>query len=629
MACGDEHGPVPLALRVHQFRGQCALPSQPPRGSLSLQALGDFEPGNDAAEILPIDDAGAPLRFPAATQAVLATIADGSASLLGYAERRASDGLDLLLWPDRPCVIASGGYPGKLGGQALGFAAESSTLLVAGGNDSLATRAIVGGLTLDTNNGELRELDGASWLQEPRAFASVTAFGAGFLVAGGQKPVAEVPESELDVSARAEIFDPARGRFEGFVQLQNARSHHAAVVLADGRTLLVGGRSKVGRINIAQYQLEVVDPANARASIGEVIAPRIDPVALRLADGRIFIGGGTKLDGSLSAPVGEWLTREAGRDPTALSPDVPPRFDRAFTALPGGGVLAVGGCEDRVPTSDRDEESCEPCREGCRPLEGYDAWWIEPSGAASSVTLPGISAARPRLFSGSDGSPWLVAASSSEPETPRLFRFNPWLSSFEPARLSEVEPLPPAGSPALSLAPDTLVWIDDARPDAELLGLRLGARSRYTRDLALVRSSEPDDPSRPQHLVPTRPLQDGDVGYDGQLTLRRPDVAIAVADTDYADVTIKLGVKGQHLPHVHLGATTLGGDSCPWPDGESAGGDFDLPTIVRRGARAQLRYHGSQSNACEVEPGRLTVALSAGRGTSVVTQLEIQRDGGR
>lgn len=100
-------------------------------------------------------------------------------------------------------------------------------------------------------------------------------------------------------------------------------------------------------------------------------------------------------------------------------------------------------------------------------------------------------------------------------------------------------------------------------------------------------------------------------------------------DTDYADITIKLGVRGKRLPRVLLGATALGGDRCPWPDGPSAGGDDDLPTIVRRGTRAQLRYHGAQSAICEVEPGRLPVALSAGDGTSVVTELEIQRDGAR
>jgi hypothetical protein len=605
------------------------VPSGAARTSLELTALGDFEPNNESAEVLPAERAGAPLKFPVATLAVLARLDADDVAFAGYDERRGDGDLDVLLWPTRQsCTVAGGdGYPGRGGGQALGFASESGTLFVAGGNDPRDTEAILGSLRFGTGSGRVERggIDGGG-LSLPRAFATVTRFGGGFLVAGGQRPLDGVPESNLEVYANAEVFDPERGAFASeLVPLQNSRTHHAALTLDDGRTLLIGGRTKAESTSIAQYQLELVDPVSLRVSVADAIAPRIDPVALRLSDGRIFVGGGTLTTGSLSAPVAEWLGADAHRAPTKLSADVPPRFERAFVAVPGGGVLAVGGCEDRPPASETDAARCQRCRSGCEPLEGYDAWWIDAQGGASPVSLPGISAPRPLLLPGSDGSPWLVAASAEHPETARLFRFNPWAARFEPAAGADRLELPRPALPApLTLAPDTFVWVDD---EGELFGLRLGARSRYANDVSLVLAYEPNDPGRPQHLVPTRALGDGDaLSYDGKLELRSPEVAVLVTDTDYADVTIRLRVSGARLPRVLLGDTALGGDACPWPEGDARGDDAERPTVVRRGERAQLRYHGARSAPCAVGEGRLAVGLVAGAGRSLVTELQIVRD---
>ncbi len=628
MGCGEGDGAELLRVRVFTLP-TCSVPSDAARATLELSALGDFEPSNESAEVLPADRAGSALKFPAATQAVLARLSGGGKAFSGYGERRADSALDLLLWPQaESCVIARGDYPGRGGGQGLGFSAETGALLVAGGNDALASDAIVGALLVSAATGQSEQRGvGDGGLSQPRAFATITPFGAGFLVAGGQRPLAGVPEAELDVHASAELFDPARGAFTTpLVALQNARTHHAALTLADGRTLLVGGRTRTGSVSIAQYQLEIVDPRDNRVSLGDAIAPRIDPVALRLSDGRVFVGGGTLLNGSLSEPVGEWLSADARLESTKLSGDVPARFERAFVAMAGGGVLAVGGCEDRPPASAADADACAQCPNGCAPLDGFDAWWIDGQGGASRVSLSGVSAPRPRLLPGSDGRPWLVAADAASPGVQRLFRFNPWAARFEPAPVPAGLRLPSAGSPApLALDADTFAWVDDAER-GELVGLRLGARSRFTRDVALVLSSDPLDPLRPEHLVPTRALAAGGTNYDGALNLVDPELTVLVADTDYADVTVQLRVAGPGLPRVLLGGTALGGDACPWPEGDARGGDADWPTVVRRGARAQLRYRGAQSAPCSVENGRISLGLAAGDEPSVVTQLEIVRD---
>ena len=100
LACTEESAPQVLPLRVHAFASTaCDLPPELARTTLELQALGDFAPSNDSAEFLRLDQRGAALKFPVATQAAVARIGDGAAAFTGYGERR-ENGLDLLLWPE-------------------------------------------------------------------------------------------------------------------------------------------------------------------------------------------------------------------------------------------------------------------------------------------------------------------------------------------------------------------------------------------------------------------------------------------------------------------------------------------------------------------------------------------------
>ena len=619
-----------LPLHVHSLPG-CDVPSALLQSNLSLLALGDFVASNDSAEFLRLDQAGVRLKFPVATQAVEAHVGQGSQTFAGYAERR-QNSLDVLLWPElATCQVwrpkGSRGYPGRHGGQAFAYSAESGVVLAAGGNDPMATGATVGALTFDIARGTLHTLGtlDEGVLRQPRAFATATPFGEQFLVAGGEEPVDGVPDRDIEPLGTAELFDPKLGRFAGEpITLRSKRTHHAAVVLRDGRTLLVGGRSQVGTTSIAQYRLEIVDPASGRASVADTIAARIDPQALRLSDDRIFIGGGVDLSGAPVEPVGQWLTADAQLIETTWNSNIAPRFDRAFVPTLGGGVLAVGGCEDRPKASPEDAEACAACSQGCPPLGGqYDAWWLDSDGAATEVSLAGIHAPRPILLPGSDGSPWLIAATTNEPEIPQLFRFNAWAKRFEPADVPDGLRLPRPGMPhPLALDPDAFVWLDDDGERGELLGLRLGTRNRYTQDLALVLLSDLVD-VRPQHLVPDGPPGDA-VSYDGQLTLQSPEVTVLLADTDFEDLTLELRLVQGPPPVVLLGTTALGGADCPWPDGDARGGDADLPTIVRQDSRAQLLFHGG-GRSCPVATGRLSLALRAGDGVSVVKQLDVAR----
>ena len=620
-----------MPLSVHTLAG-CDLPPELAHGNLELLALGDFSASNDSAEVLPLDGRGAALKFPVATRAVEARVSGGVRAFTGYGERRSEGGLDVLLWPRRAsCVVSRAdgqqGYPGKHGGQAFGYVENAGLVIAAGGNDPLVSDAIVGALSFDVTTGALQALDTSAdgVLRQPRAFATLTPFGDKLLIAGGETPVFGIPEADIEPLANGEIFDPGLGGFTGErVELQSTRTHHAGLTLDDGRTLLIGGRTRVGNSSIAQYQLEIVDPRTRRASVAGAIAPRIDPRALRLDDGRIFVGGGLGLDGALTEPGAEWLLANGTRDETKLSLDVGTRFDRAFVALEAGGVLAVGGCEDRPALSDADDEACaRVCGHGCPPSAGYDAWWIEPDGSATPVALDGIAAPKPILLPGSDGSPWLVAESAAAPGLARLFRFNPWSASFSAVTLEDDVALPKPGLPQpLSIAPDSFVWIDDEAEHGALVGLRLGTRNRYAQDLALVLSADPLDPTRPEHLVPTGPPGSG-AFYDGALTLSDA-AAVRIADTDYEDVTLNLRLRGERPPLVLLGRSVLGGSACPWPAGSASGGDFDLASVSRRGRRAELRFHGGKAS-CEVEAGRLSLGVQGGGKPSTIIQLDVTR----
>lgn len=628
-----------LELRVHSLP-RCDLPNALRRGQLAVQALGDFPATNDSAEVLALDSTGQTLKFPAATRAAVARVVATGSSFWGYGEQRGG-GLDLLLWPDSAsCTLARAqAYPGKGGGQAVAYAADRRSVLVAGGNDPLHTDSIVGSLLFDAATGSTSRhgADEPAALQRPRAFATATRFGDGFLVAGGEQPVAGVPELELELEATAEVFG-AEGSPTRSIPLGNKRTHHAAIELVDGRTLLVGGRSRVGSSSIAQYQLELVDPQTSRASVGDAIEPRIEPRVVRLSDARIFVGGGLTLDGSPVTPSGQWLSPQGKLEKTKLDLAVPARFGRAFAATEGGGVLAVGGCEDRPPASDSDAESCiATCARGCPPLNGYDAWWIDSQGVATPVSLAGIDAPNPTLLPGSDGSPWLLAHYDTDEANPppQLFRFNPWAASFEPASAPAELRLPPAGTTPLALDPDTFVWVDEDAKGAELVGLRLGTRNRYEQDLALVLRAEPTDPTRPLHLVPTSPAN-GSLSYDGSLIFRDekrrkaldsmdlgPATAVVLADADFEDLTVELHLMSGAPPRVLLGATELGGVACPWPT-SSVDPDDALPTVLRSGERAELHWHGDVT-ACRVETGRLRLGLLASTGISVVSRLDVKR----
>ncbi len=148
---------------------------------LNLQALGDFPATANTFESLSLTAENVKLGLPLSTLALEAgALPDLSdETYIGYGAQH-DERLDVLLWPSSsPCDLYSGGsYPDRLGGQALGYGANSGLLMIAG-SDQSESSSVVGALTFDTRTGQSEVVDPSvrSVLSVARAFATVSDFG--------------------------------------------------------------------------------------------------------------------------------------------------------------------------------------------------------------------------------------------------------------------------------------------------------------------------------------------------------------------------------------------------------------------------------------------------------------------
>jgi len=93
--------------------------------------------------------------------------------------------------------------------------------------------------------------------------------------------------------ASAEIYDPRTQRFTATGAMQEARASHAAVRLRDGRVLVVGGHRGRGSAIVISRTAEVYDPATGRFSPTDSMRTRRHKHdALALGDGRVMVSGG-------------------------------------------------------------------------------------------------------------------------------------------------------------------------------------------------------------------------------------------------------------------------------------------------------------------------------------------------
>jgi hypothetical protein len=180
----------------------------------------------------------------------------------------------------------------------------------------------------------------------PRTTFAATLLGDGrVLVTGGFGP--------STVQQTAELLDPTSRRFQSTGQLTGPRQLHAAVRLPDGRVVLLGG---LDRNNEFVTAVEIYDPATGRfARHGELVEGHSEPTATLLPDGRILVVGG------FSEIVNrDWASEDSVEvyDPTTGQSTVTdrlpePRAGHAAATLSDGRVLIVGGVHRKLGAPSR------------------------------------------------------------------------------------------------------------------------------------------------------------------------------------------------------------------------------------------------------------------------------------
>ncbi len=460
-------------------------------------------------------------------------------------------------------------------------------MLIAG--EASATQSVsTGALLFDVRTGAAVALPGDAVLHERRAFATVTEFGNGMLVAGGFDPSPDEQSGPAHVSA--EVLDGTTRRFGAEpILLADARSHHAAAVLPSGETLLVGGLDADGA---SLGTLEAVSPETRGSRLGGLATletARIDPQVVVLDDGRIVVAGGTDAFGQPIDSL-EWLSADASTLLSTTTLSIPPGTHRSFVAMPGGALLAAGSA----------------------PLDAPYAWWIGADGKNVEIGAgPNDAAvAGALLIPASDGAPWLADGTE-------LRRFDPWNERF-------VRPeLRPEGSPSLDLpapiAPDPglFLWLEHEAGRTVLLGFRHGTRGRFTNDVAplLLGGAE--------HVVPDRAPGDvAGVVFDERGLVLTAARAV-VTEARYGELEAAMVVTGA-APHVFLGAAELGGEDCRWPAEADSSAEQRTLSLLRGSAQAVLQGGGA-SRTCNVPPGRWGIALGAGFGASEIRSIAVRR----
>lgn len=153
------------------------------------------------------------------------------------------------------------------------------------------------------------------------------------LITGGHKG----RRAAIEIYTSAEIYDPQKGSFSAIANLTIKRHKHGAVLLDDGRVLIIGGSDELDSKG-AYTNVEIFDPkTKSFAKLGEMNLSRykLQGTAVLLKNGKVLIAGGSN-QAEIFDPSTNSFELAAGKFVSA-------RLFSTATLLSDGQVLIVGG----------------------------------------------------------------------------------------------------------------------------------------------------------------------------------------------------------------------------------------------------------------------------------------------
>jgi len=203
-------------------------------------------------------------------------------------------------------------------------------VLVAGGEDR-SENALASAEIYDPATGKFTQ---TGHMTEPRGEATATALkNSKVLIVGGGS--GHYPGQ--NVYRGAEVYDPATGKFTSTGQMTEGRHKHAAVLLASGKVLVVGGsdnRDWHGEYSSA----EIYDPATGTFSATGTMSTarfKLPNAAVFLNNGTVLVAGGGSFAEVYDETKGSFSKVKGNLGPA--------RFFASATLLPDGNALITGG----------------------------------------------------------------------------------------------------------------------------------------------------------------------------------------------------------------------------------------------------------------------------------------------
>jgi D-alanyl-D-alanine carboxypeptidase len=174
------------------------------------------------------------------------------------------------------------------------------------------------------------------------------------LIVGGATKIEQNPNTGPPLTAVSELFEPASMSFKPIGSLAIARYFHSAVLLPDGKVLIVGGASQKG---VPVQTAELYDPASGTFTAAGTMNTRRIGSSATLTSGpnapaQVLVYGGTVFAGNSEESTEIWseASKSFAEGPNSLTQQTD--FPTPVESSPGEGQFElVGGGGDTGPSS--------------------------------------------------------------------------------------------------------------------------------------------------------------------------------------------------------------------------------------------------------------------------------------